>query len=177
MKHQRYGQAAILAPEQLEEMLSSSTPRYRLLWAICYYTSCRISEALQLTKADIIHDRIIFRSSTTKEKRTRDIKITTKLAAIMESVGLPDKGYLFPGSDGKHLSRQAADLQLKKTCDYLGFRGISTHSFRRTAITNLHHAGTPIKHIQGRSGHSSLANLAKYVEVDQEAVDQAGELL
>jgi len=177
MKHLRYGQSAILSSEQFDELLATSTPRYRLLWAICYYTSCRISEALQLKRNDIIHDRIIFRGATTKEKKTRNIKITGKLAAIINEVGLPEKGYLFPGEGEGHLSRQAADKMLRKLCDYLGFRGISSHSFRRTAITNLHHAGIPLKHIQGRSGHSSLANLAKYVEVDQEAVDAAGELL
>lgn len=177
MKSNRYGQAAILSSEQFEELLAASPPKYQLLWAICYYTSCRISEALQLTRSDIVGDRIIFRATTTKDKKTRDIKISTRLAAIMTEVGLPDKGFLFAGGDGKHLTRQRADAKLRSLCDYLGFRGVSSHSFRRTSITNLHNAGIPLKHIQKRSGHATLANLARYVEVNQEAVDAAGELL
>jgi integrase/recombinase XerD len=148
------------------------------LWGICYYTSCRISEALQLTRSDLIGSRIIFRAQTTKDKKTRDIKVSSKLAAILAEYPLPEKGYIFSNDQGKsHLSRQAADLQLRKSCDYLGFIGVSTHSFRRTSITALHRQGVPLKFIQKRSGHASLGNLARYVEVDQELVDAAGELL
>ena len=132
MKSNRYGQAGILTPEQFEELLHESCAKYRLLWAICYYTSCPVSEALQLERTDLVGDRIIFRAKTTKAKKTRDIKIATKLAAIMAESRLPEKGHLFPGEEGKHMTRQAADLMLRKICDYLGFRGISTHSFRRT---------------------------------------------
>lgn len=177
MKNNRCGQAGIFTPAQFNELLKESPPKYRLLWAICYYTSCRISEALQLERSDIIGDRIIFRAKTTKDKKTRDIKISSKLAAIVSEVGLPAQGYLFPGEGGDHLTRQAADQTLRKLCDYLGFRGFSTHSFRRTSITNLHDTGVPLKHIQKRSGHATLANVARYVEVNQEAVDAAGELL
>lgn len=177
VKNNRCGQAGIFTPEQFEELLLHSAPKYRLLWGICYYTSCRISEALQLERSDFISDRIIFRAKTTKDKKTRDVKVSSKLGAIVSEVGLPEKGFLFPGVRGKPMTRQAADTTLREICDYLGFHGMSTHSFRRTSITNLHDAGVPLKHIQKRSGHATLANLARYVEVNQEAVDAAGELL
>jgi integrase/recombinase XerD len=60
MKNNRNGQAEILKEEQLEELLNTFVPKHKLLFAICYYTSCRISEALKLERSDFISDRIIF---------------------------------------------------------------------------------------------------------------------
>jgi integrase/recombinase XerD len=177
MKNNRNGQASIVTEAQLNELLEVLSPKYRLLFAVCYYTSCRVSEALQLQRSDIIDDCIIFRAKTTKEKKTREIKITSKLADVIEQVGLPSGGYLFPGSNKQHLTRQAADLALRQACDYIGLKGVSTHSFRRTGITKLHDAGVPLRIIQKRTGHASLDNLAYYIEARQADVDAAGELL
>ncbi len=161
----------------MDELLGTLSPKHKLLFGICYYTSCRISEALQLQRADLIGDRIVFRAATTKTKKTREVKVPQKLAQIINEVGLPAKGYLFVGSTNNHMSRQAADKALRQACDYIGLKGISTHSFRRTGITKLHDAGVPLRTLQQRTGHASLANLAVYVEVNQADVDAAGELL
>ncbi len=75
MKNNRNGQAEILKEEQLEELLGTLSPNHKLLFAICYYTSCRISEALKLERSDFISDRLVFRASTTKTKKTRKLKI------------------------------------------------------------------------------------------------------
>ena len=177
MKNNRNGQAEILREEQLEELFNVLSPKHKLLFAVCYYTSCRISEALQLQKTDIVGNCIVFRAATTKTKKTREVKISQKLAQIINQVGLPTAGYLFANSTDGHMSRQAADKTLRQACDYVGLKGVSTHSFRRTGITKLHDAGVPLRTLQQRTGHASLANLASYVEVNQSDVDAAGELL
>jgi integrase/recombinase XerD len=46
--------------------------------------------------------------------------------------------------------------------------GISTHSFRRKALTNLRNARVPLRVIQEISGHRSLASLQRYLEVSPE---------
>ena len=133
---------------------------------------------MQLTKGDIIADRIIFRAATTKTKKTREIKISQKLAELMIEVGLPKNGYLFPGRNRLgYRTRQSADLALRKACDYIGLKGVSTYSFRRTGLTKLYKAGVPLPTIQKRSGHASSASLAFYLDIDREEVDAAGELL
>lgn len=177
MKIQRNGQAAVLDDERFEELMGELSASDRLLFSICYYTSCRISEALQLRREDIVGDRILFRRATTKNKRTRNVKICIKLGWLINSMGLPKSGYLFPGKDGKPKTRQAADRALRKACDYIGLTGVSTHSFRRSSLTKLYRAGVPLTILQKRSGHASPANLALYIDVDREEVDAAGELL
>lgn len=177
MKIRRNGQSAVLTEEQFQEMMGVFSSADKLLFGICYYTSCRISEALQLTKADIVGERIIFRAATTKTKKTREVKISTKLAALIIEIGLPKTGYLFPGRNGGYRTRQSADLALRKACDYIGLVGVSSHSFRRTGLTKLYRAGLPLPLLQKRSGHASPASLALYLDIDRDEVDAAGELL
>jgi integrase/recombinase XerD len=50
----------------------------------------------------------------------------------------------------------------------VGLQGVSTHSFRRTALTQMSSAGVPLRHIQEISGHDNLANLQRYLEVSPE---------
>ncbi len=178
VKVNRNGQSIVLTDDQMAELMAELAPTYQLLFGICYFTSCRVTEALQLRRQDIAGERIIFRARTTKTKRTREVKVSARLGKLLQEAELPEKGYLFPGKEpGSHLTRQAADLALRKACDYIGFKGVSTHSFRRGGLTKLYRAGVPLPIIQKRSGHASIANLSLYIDVDRHQVDAAGELL
>lgn len=178
MKNNRNGQAGILTEEQLQEIFDYASPKYKLLFGICYYTSCRISEALQLKRSDFKAGTIIFRASTTKTDKTREVKISSKLQSIIDEVGLPPEGYLFPGKNtGSYMSSQSADLALRKLCDYLGIEGISTHSFRRTSITKMHKSGCALKTIQQHTGHQDMDSLLRYIEIDEAEREAAVEVL
>jgi integrase/recombinase XerD len=177
MKNNRNGQAEVLTEQQLEALMQVLPQNHRLLFAICYYTSCRVSEALKLQRSDLIGDRLVFRRATTKTKQTRDVKVPAKLQALLDQSDLPTSGYLFPGKKQGHLTRQAADLALRNACDYLGIPGVSTHSFRRTGLTKLYKQGVPLKTLQERTGHVDLGNLAKYLAIGRDEVDAVAELL
>lgn len=178
MKNNRHGQAGVLSDEQLEELLEQCNEQYRLLFAITYYTSARISEVLKLEASDIKGNTITFRKNNTKTKTTRQVKISSKLQQIIDKSDIPKKGFVFANQQGNnHISRQAVDKYLRKVCDYLGFEGISTHSFRRTGITKMFKSGVPLKTIGQHSGHKDLDNLVKYIEVDESEKDAAIELL
>lgn len=177
MKVNRNGQAEILTADQLTELLNELPYPHRLIAAICYYTTSRVGEVCQLKAEDIRGSKIVFRRANTKTKRTKEVSIPAKLQAEFDRVDLPTSGYLFPGKHGGYLTRQAFDHALRETCDYLGFQGVSTHSFRRSSITVLHYAGVALKTIQKRSGHATIAQVGAYIEPLDGAADAAGELL
>jgi len=52
----------------------------------------------------------------------------------------------------------------------VGIEGGSTHSFRRTALTQMSNAGIPLRIIQEVSGHRSLSQLQNYLEVQDSQV-------
>jgi integrase/recombinase XerD len=172
MKNNRHGQGKILSPQELKLLFTEglTSPRDRALFAICLFTGCRISEALALQTSDIKNGTIIFRKSTTKGKlKTRVVDIQSGLAEILAEYQ-PKPGALFPGKRGvtEHLTKFMAHKILVRACDRVGLLGVSTHSFRRTALTMMSSAGVPLRHIQEISGHNDLGTLQRYLEVTPE---------
>jgi integrase/recombinase XerD len=187
MKIDRHGQARILTPEEIRllfnEGFTVNPPRDRALFAVCLYTACRISEAVTLTRRDVYDDRgrvrpeLIIRKGNTKGKlATRTIPVIEDLRIRLTAyTPRADTPYLFPGNEGHsrsdtHLHRDSAIWLLNRACKRVGIEGVSTHSFRRTALTQMSNAGIPLRVIQEISGHRTLDELYKYLEVKPEQV-------
>jgi integrase/recombinase XerD len=94
------------------------------------------------------------------------------LRGYLKAYRPPLKGeYLFPGRNGRpHLHPDSASHILRKACQRIELEGVSTHSFRRTALTRLSNEGIPLRVIQQISGHRTLDELYKYLEVEEEQV-------
>jgi len=166
-----HGQAKVLSDAELELLFDEgfTTYRDRVLFAICMFTGCRISEALQL-KAEMIGGGFItFTRDTRKGKTgTQQVEIISALQHFLgEWSDKPATGYLFPsrrGSKQAFMSRVAADDVLKSACARVGIDGVSTHSFRRTYITKLREKGYSPAQIQKRTGHKRRENLMHYFD-------------
>ena len=181
MKVSGNGQGKILTAEELRLLFTDglNTPRDRALFGICLFTGCRVSEALALQTTDIKSGTITFRKSTTKGKlKTRVVDIQAGLAELLADYQ-PPPGALFPGLRGvtERLTRFAADKILRDACKRVGLVGVSTHSFRRTALTMMSSAGVPLRHIQEISGHNDLGTLQRYLEVTPEQRKKAVEVI
>ncbi|MEG3862547.1 tyrosine-type recombinase/integrase [Microcoleus sp. herbarium12] len=184
MKIEGHGQAKILTQEEIEQLFNDGlqTDRDRTLFGVCLYTACRIAEACSLMVKDIytnsgaVRSTINFRKANTKGKlQTRTIPVIEDLRSLLTS-WKPHAGqtYLFPGRHRchhwKHLQSDSADRILREAFDRAGIEGASTHSFRRTALTQMSNAGIPLRIIQEISGHSNLDQLQKYLEVKPDQV-------
>ena len=53
---------------------------------------------------------------------------------------------------------------------WCGLSGVSSHSFRRTQLTELYRDGWTLREIQQISGHRSLQSLQEYLDVDRDMV-------
>lgn len=173
MKVAGNGQGKVLSQYELRLLFTEGfmKPRDRALFAICLFTGCRVSEALGLKTSDIKGETLTFRKSTTKGKlKTRVVDIQPGLAEILAAYPTPKPGMLFPGLGGRspRLTRNAADKILRGACKRVGFEGVSTHSFRRTALTMMSSAGIPLRVVQEISGHHDLGTLQRYLEVSPE---------
>ena len=172
MKVSGNGQGKILTPDELRLLFSEGfvSERDRALFGICLFTGCRVSEALALQTTDIKGETLTFRKSTTKGKlKTRVVDIQPGLASLM-SAYQPKPGALFPGMRGRSvtLTRFMADKILRSGCNRVKLEGVSTHSFRRTALTMMSSAGIPLRVIQEISSHNDLGTLQRYLEVTPE---------
>jgi integrase/recombinase XerD len=138
----------------------------------------RINEACTLLRGDVIgvkgvRERLVIRSHNTKGGRdTREIDVHPRLKGFLEDYcaeGFNLKNpFLFPGRHGlEHIHKGSADLILREACRRLEIEGVSTHSFRRTALTQMSDAGVPLRHIQAISGHRTLGALERYLGVTE----------
>ncbi|WP_259725868.1 site-specific integrase [Synechococcus sp. CS-1332] len=88
------------------------------------------------------------------------------LLAWKEACPSTKKGWIFPGVASQPLSVRGAQTAISKLADRLGIEGVSSHSFRRSALTAAHSAGLSLREVAEISGHQSLAALEKYLDAD-----------
>ncbi|NET07824.1 MAG: site-specific integrase [Merismopedia sp. SIO2A8] len=179
MKVNRFGRAELLSSKQITLLFTEgfTKPRDRALFGTCLYAAARINEACTLHREDVIgikgiRDKLVIRCSNTKGKTdTREIDIHPALRKYFEEYLSSDgynsaRPYFFPGRHGLgHIKKGSADEILRAVCRRLEIEGVSTHSFRRTALTWMSDAGVPLRHIQAVSGHRTLASLERYLGV------------
>ena len=181
MKIDRHGQAKILTPEELELLFNQGfkSDRDRTLFAVMLYSACRVNETVTLKTKDVydrrgrVRPELIIRKAHTKGKlATRTIPIIEDLRVYLVNYKpARDTGYLFPGKSHRdYLHSDSAAWLLRQACDRVDLEGVSTHSFRRTALTQMSRAGIPLRTIQEISGHRTLDELYKYLEVTPEEV-------
>ena len=180
MKVNRFGRAKILTPDEINLLFNErfTNPRDRALFGVCLYGAARINEACTLLRGDVIGFKgvrpvLVIRNYNTKGKQeTREIQVHPQLKEYIEEHNRRDRWHtrphLFPGRHGRnHIRKVSADKILRDTCLKLEIEGVSTHSFRRTALTKMSDAGVPLRHIQAISGHKTLSSLERYLGVTE----------
>ena len=171
------GRAKVLTSQEISDIFKIlKSARDRALFALGIYTGMRIGEIIRLRKEQLYTAnggvRNVLKVVRLKKKNTvySEIpihpKLREKLLAYMKEATLDD--WLFPSNDANsgHLCRDRAHDILRDPFDRLRLEDASTHSMRRTCLTNMSRAGVPLRTIQEISGHSHLGQLQDYLAVD-----------
>ena len=86
--------------------------------------------------------------------------------------GIPTAGIILVKTIIK--CRRNFQKQLAIVCDYLGFEGISTHSFRKWYATEINKAnGFDIALVQRLLQHSSAAVTQRYIGIEPQRIEAA----
>ena len=186
MKTNRFGQAAVLSSTQLDQLIAALPAKHhQVLAEVCRRTGCRISEGRQLQWQSISKSHITFPKTITKAKlKSRTIPQVPKLREVLAdwrhewallNGREPTNGdFVFPGRfAGQCLSSRAFMDALNGASHECGLEGISSHSFRRSALTSAHNAGVPLSQLMALSGHESMSALQRYLHVSEAEKDQA----
>jgi len=187
MKSNRHGQARVLSTEQLD-LLIAHLPgeHHRVVAEICRRTGCRVGEATQLKWEMISKTDITFHRGITKGKlASRSVPVVPELWSVLEAwrgAWLANQGrepradeFVTPGRfAGSCLSTRTFMDALERAASETGLEGVSSHSFRRSALTSAHAAGVPLRVLMALSGHKSMSALQRYLEVsDRQRVTAA----
>lgn len=134
----------------------------------------RIGDILNLKLSDIVLDggryRLNVREEKTGKKRTFSVpaEFYEYLKSYAEAQGIRDDERLFP------ICVYAVQKHLKKVCDALGYKNISTHSFRKWYATDIYNAsGHDIVLVQQLLQHSSPLITRRYIGISDERVEEA----
>ena len=189
-KNNRSGQSAILSNTDYSRIRKNfKSSHHRLMWDIAQFTGERWGAIIKLKISDVysngeVREEITFRAVTRKaspdgKRETRQVPLHPTLYEILTQYKPPAGIWLFPGGKEKHISMQAVDAAMRRAIASSGLesKGISTHSTRRTFITELHKKGVDIYMIQQITGHKDLKALGGYIEKDKKRVREAIALL
>ena len=185
MKTYRFGQSAVLSSNQLDQLIAALPAKHhQVLAEVCRRTGCRISEGRQLQWQSISQNHITFPKTITKAKlKSRTIPQVPKLRevlaerhewAVLNGRQPMNGDFVFPGRfAGQCLSSRAFMDALNGASNECGLQGVSSHSFRRSALTSAHNAGVPLSHLMELSGHTSMSSIQRYLYVTEDQKDQA----
>lgn len=134
----------------------------------------RISDIVKLRPCDIVRDGDRFRLAITEQKTGKQRVFSVPLViqqyienyCLRNSIGKMD--LIFP------ITERQIQKQLAIVCDYLGFEGISTHSFRKWYATEIYkNNGYDIALVQRLLQHSSAAVTQRYIGIEPERIERA----
>ena len=189
MKNNRFGQAKVLDTQELDLITDYlKTLNQQFVAKTLRNTGARIGEVVQLRWRDIGEDQILFPATITKRKlKSREVFISLPFRndlkqwkqywTIYKGRKPTPEDYVFYGrKEGSHLSTRAFMLALDKALERAKIIGASSHSFRRTQLTQLHRKQVPLNVIKSISGHQSLNTLSLYLQVDDDDKKKASAL-
>ena len=134
----------------------------------------RISDITKLRFCDIVQDGERYRLEITEQK-TKKSRVFTVPLVIRQYIenyclrnNIPSDEPIFP------ITTRAVQKQLKLVCDYLGYDGISTHSFRKWYSTEIYkNSGYDIVLVQRLLQHSSAAVTQRYIGIEPQRIEAA----
>ena len=185
-------QARTLTDKQLKAVLAyCSTRRHaardRAIIATSFYAGLRAKEIAALKLTDVlnpdktIRNEFVLSAAQTKGGKSRRVFVGSKLKRELEAYlkalkPNPRCDALFQSQkDGAFSANTMCQLFLNiyKTC---GIDGASSHSGRRSLLTNLAARGVGVRVLAEIAGHSSISVTQRYLDVNDEQMRAAVEL-
>ena len=162
--------------QTMREGFSGFRPNERIATALVLEGNLglRISDILKLRLCDIVRDGERYRLEIVEQKTDKSRVFTVPLVlyqyienyCLRNGIGRTD--IIFP------ITARAIQKQLRIVCGYLGYEGISTHSFRKWYSTEIYKAsGYDIVLVQRLLQHSSSATTQRYIGIEPQRIEEA----
>jgi integrase/recombinase XerD len=162
--------------------------RNQLIVLLSYYAGLRAKEIAGLTVRDVYTETgdvkriVLLMPEQTKGENSRNVIISRKLAGALKDFGAQIDNFNSQSplikSQKKHTFSANTMCQLMcriyKDC---GIAGASSHSGRRSFITNLANKGVHAHLLMKLAGHKHLATTQRYIDVNDKLLFEAVELV
>jgi integrase/recombinase XerD len=187
-------QAKTLTQQELRRVLDyvatrKHSTRNRALVLMSFYSGCRVGELSSLTYADVVdsenkvRDEIRLKAENTKTNEARIVFVNGKLKKELQQYAnayKPENTNLKFFYSQKRNSNGYNANTLTQFFHYLykhaGIFGASSHSGRRTFITNLASKGVGVRVLASLAGHRNISTTQAYIDVNDNMKRMAVEL-
>ena len=165
-----------------------NSTRDSTIFTFAFNTGLRAKELAALCMGDAydaegaVRDAFVLPRSQTKGARTRTVYINRTLRSALEQYrptlySVEPTAPLFESRKGGHFSANTmCQLFLTVFAD-CGLRGATSHTPRRTFITQLADKGVGVRVLADLAGHSSISVTQCYIDVNDAQLARAVELL
>ncbi|MGB0683715.1 MAG: tyrosine-type recombinase/integrase [Magnetovibrionaceae bacterium] len=177
--------------KRLLAMISATryAKRNRVAVMMSYFAGMRVGEIASLKIGDVfnddgtVRDQIALKAAYTKTGEARAVFVSKKLEKELERYRPALSAKLDPAKPFLSTQRGTA-FSANTLCQLFGelygkagIDGASSHSGRRSFITTLAHNGVSPKVIMTLAGHKHLTTTQRYIDVNDEMLKQAVEVV
>ena len=134
----------------------------------------RISDILQLRLSAIIRDGDRYRLNIVEQKaqKKREFTVPTDIYVYIQKYALDNN--ISPTAKLFDISERAVNKHLKAICDYLGYEGIGSHSFRKYFATSIYtNNNYDINLVRVLLQHSSTTTTQRYIGLQEKHIEEA----
>ena len=186
-------QAKILTKAQIDTLLlhvsnGRNPVRNRLIVLLSVKAGLRAKEIAALCVFDVlapdgtIRSEFVLSPEQTKGTRARKVfvgsKLQRELAAYLRQVDTNGTSApLFLSQKGVRFSPNSMSQLITHIYQAAGIIGATSHSCRRSFITNLAHKGVSVRILAELAAHSSITTTQRYIDINDKQLRAAVELI
>ena len=162
--------------------------RDRAIVAVSFMAGLRAKEIAALTIDNVVGDdgtvkaEFVLTKDQTKGRKARRVFVSQKLKRELEIY--LNKAQLRKGCNALFQSQKGQAFSANTMCQLFlniyaeaGIDGASSHSGRRTLLTSLSQKGVSVRVLAELAGHSTIAITQKYLDVNDEQMRAAVDLI
>ena len=188
-------QAKTLTKAELKRLfdVTRSCSRYAerdlTMLQLTHYCGMRVGEVAALRITDVVDDNykvrteIVLAAAITKSKRARRIFVPRQMHRQLQQyintlpLTLTPNTYLFSTQKQSHFTANTAAQHLQRLYAQAAISGATSHSGRRTWLTELSSRGVGVRVLAEMAGHASIQTTQRYIDVNDEQMRSAAELI
>lgn len=168
----------VLSEDEIQRMFKvCENKKHKVILALLYSCSLRVSELINLKWKDIDRSRMIINIIKAKGNKDRQVGLNDKLIELLKDYWYEYKSkiYVFNGqNDASQYSEKSVGEVVKQLAKKAGIcnKRIYTHLIRHTSATHMVENGTDINLIQRWLGHSSVKTTNIYTHISHNLISK-----
>lgn len=168
----------VLSVDEIQRMFDvCENKKHKVILALLYSCSLRVSELINLRWTDIDRSRMIINIVQAKGKKDRQVGLNEKLIELLTDYWYQYKSIIYvlngQGSSAKYSERSVGEVVKQISAKAgIGNKRIYTHLMRHTSATHMVESGVDINLVQKLLGHSNVKTTNIYLHISHNHISK-----